>query len=361
MTKSRNTLNAFTLSELKSQISIKLGFPIVGKTDCLKLSTLLQKKNYGSISVSTLYRLFVNYKGIIPYQNTLDVLSQYLEYSCWANFVDTVEKKSPNRPSPEKIEITNNLLFHCIQYEATKPLTSYFESIEEMDYSFKAKVALEVYDSLLLTKKPELFFSNFSKNKFVKQFVLEDAFDPGFRIKNYDWAFKLYCNNTFDNSKENLQDYVFSQSVLFRHYVLSNNNKEALEIGKKIFIQKPVLSDDLDDIFIFPNIRYRAYKLWYLILINKSRMEIKNYIEELLEYCRTIYIDLDEISRKIVFQTIGEVFCYTTIISKYHVELKTIFKKEFETIPNSVFEKPLKKTLHYFESNGLLFHRPTKS
>jgi hypothetical protein len=242
-----------------------------------------------------------------------------------------------------------------------KALFDFFESIENMEYKFKVKVALDVYDSLLKVKKPELFFSKFHNNKFVKQYVLEDAFDPAFRIKNYDYAYKLYSKDvTIHHSLESIQDYVFSQSVLFRHYFLSGNHEEAFAIGTKIYTKTTVTDSDLNTIFVFPNIRFRAYKIWYYQLIGKQKNTIEEYVVELMEYCKNKYNSLDSLGRRIVFHCIAEVFCISNIDTKYHLLLKNLFKEEFLSIPNHLFEKPLKKSLPYFEANGLLHYRPVK-
>lgn len=359
MVNSRFSLNTFILSELKSQVAIKLRFPINGKPDCLKLSEILVKEGYGSISVTTLYRLFVNFNGIIPYQNTLDILANFTGYSCWSDFVENIEIKSCKNSFTQQNDVSSSLIYHCIEKASYRPLHAFFESIEDSEYKFQSKVALEVYDSLLKVRKPEVFFSNFHTNKFVKQFVLEDAFDPAFRIKNYEYAYKLYSDETKkDKSIESLQDYVFSRAVLFRHYYLTRNLDKALDIGEKIFKDFPVSSNELNSIYIFPNIRYRAYKLWYLSIVNKSTFLIENYIEELLDFCRTFNSIADEFSKKIIFQTIAEVFCSMSINKKYHIEIKTIFCDEFKKIPSNIFSKPLQKTIPYFESNGLMHHRP---
>lgn len=361
MPKSRYALNAFILSELKSQIAIKLCFPIMGKPDCIKLSEILLKEGFGSISVTTLYRLFVNFNGIIPYQNTLNVLVNYIGYSCWSDFVEKIDDKNHNYSINQQKDISNNLIFHCIETGATKSLTSYFESIENLDYKFKVKVALDVYDSLLHVKRPELFFSKFYTNKFVKSMVLEDAFDPAFRIKNYDYAYNLYCkNSTINNSLEAIQDYVFSQSVLFRHYFLIGNLEKAFAIGTKLYSKTTITKYDLDTIFIFPNIRFRAYKIWYYQLIGTPKSSIEDYVIELMDYCENCYNSLDSLGKKIVFHCIAEVFCYSEMDRNYHILLKEIFKNEFSAIPNCLFEKPLKKSLPYFEPNGLLHYRPLK-
>lgn len=363
MTKSRLALNPYTLAELKNQIALKLGFPITGKSDCKKLSEILMEEGYGSISETTLYRLFVNYNGITPYKHTLNVLSSYIGLEVWEDFIDTLESNNFSN----KIILNNrnqnsdSLLFHCIFHETYKPLQDYFESIQNKEYNFKVNVALEVFDSLLKIKKPELFFAEFTRNKFVKEFVLEDGFDPSFRITNYDYAYKLYTNEIKNNdSLESLQDFVFSQSVLFRHYFISKKLPEALEIGEKIFVSESINSNDLESIYIFPNIRFKAYKIWFLEMTGKSQFIVEDYANEILDYFKTIYCTMDAIERKIVFHTLAEVFCYSSLSIDFHWQLKLIFKEEFSKIPKNIFEKHLYNSLSYLEANGLLLNRPNK-
>ena len=359
MNDSRKALNTYTLSELKRQIALKLCFPISSKPDCFKFSEILSKEGYGNVSVTTLYRLLVNFNGIIPYQNTLDVLANYIGFASWLDFVEKIEVKNYNYAINRQEAITKTLIYHCIQSGETKSLTPFFESIMDMEYKFKVKVALDVYDSLVKIEKPELFFSKYYANKFVKEFVLEDAFDPAFRIKNYDYAYKLYCNEFKKvNSISALQDYVFSQSVLFRHYFLIGKQAEAFSIGKKIYQETPIPLSDLETIYLFPNIRYRAYKIWFNQLLRKPKTSNEEYIIEVLDYCRHIYDSLDVYRRKVVFHCVAEVFCCSNIDIKYHLILKSLFQQEFLNIPNFLFEKPLQKSLPYFEANGLLHYRP---
>lgn len=361
MIKSKLALNTYTLSELKSQVALKLSFPISGKSDCKKLSEILLEEGYGSISETTLYRLFVNYNCNNPYKHTLNILVNYIGFDVWQDFIDAIESNSySNRIIiSNKNQNNDTLLYHCIVNETYKPLQDYFESIQNKEYSFKVNVALEVYDSLIKIRKPELFFKEFTKNKFVKEFVLEDGFDPAFRITNYDFAYKLYIDEIKNNdSLESLQDFVFSQSVLFRYYFLSKNLQEALVIGKKIFVTTDINLDDLESIFIFPHIRFKAYRLWFLELTQKSQFIIEDYAYEILDYCKAIYKDLDAIGKKIVFHTLAEVFCQSSLSIDFHWQLKLIFKEEFSNLPQNIFEKPLHNSLPYFSANGLLLYRP---
>jgi hypothetical protein len=363
MTKSRYNLNTFTLSELKSQLAIKLCFPISSKPNCKKLSEVLLLEGYGSISETTLYRLFVNYSGIIPYKNTLDVLVQYIGYSTWENFLEAIENTNPeNLNIINKQAINENgLLYHCIALEADKPLQAYFESLSSKSYEHQFSVGLDVFDSLQQVKNPKRFFTTFIKNDFVKQYVLEYLFDPAFRIKDSDYAYSLYTNHLKPSfTLLDLQDFVFSQSVLFRNYYLKGALKKAKAVGKKIYNSNPFENNEIESLFIYPKIRFKAYKIWFLELTGSDKISIEDYVIELLDYARMTYPLLDALAKKAVFQAIAEVFCHSNVTIKYHLLLKEIFKNEYALLPEKLFEKSIKNALPYFEANGLLHFRPLK-
>jgi hypothetical protein len=363
MTKTRLALDSYTLLELKSQIALKLCFSVNGIPDCTKLSEVLLKEGYGSISVTTLYRLFVNHSGINPYKHTLNILVNYIGYSSWNAFLDKIQdtnalngKVINKHNTPEQ-----GLLYQCIALNAEKPLFAYFDSLTDREDHFKSMIALDVFDCLLKVNNPEFFFSSFVTNKFVKEYVLENAFDPAFRIKNYEHAFKLHLNKFSKvNSPASFQDFVFYHSVLFRYYYLRKDTKEAFAIGNEIYSAISFESEYLERIYIFPKIRFKAYKLWYLLLIGESKHTIEDHIKALLFYAKTIYSTIESYERRIVFHSIAEVFCYSGVNIKHHELLKDIFKNEFDTFPVHLFEKSIKTALPYFEPNGLLHYRPLR-
>ncbi len=352
--------NSYSLLELKSLIETKLKFCILSKPDCAKLSQILLLEGYGSISETTLYRLFLNYKGIVPYRHTLNVLANYVGYTNWDIYYEAVNSndqflsKIVSRQSGNK-----ELLYHCISMEADKPLFAYFESLADKDHKYQFHIGLDVFDSLQQVKDPKRFFKKFIKNDFVKEYVLENLFDPSFRIKGSDYAYELYPSNLkADYSLNDLRDFVFSKSVLFRYYYLKGDLEKALKIGDEMYLHQPFESNDLELLFIYPKMRYKAYKIWYLILTNKSKTEIEDYVVTLLEYGKTIYNTIEKQYNRIVFHCIAETFCDSTFDYKYFVLLKEIFKEEYELLPDKIFDKSIKNTLPYFEPNGLLYYRP---
>ena len=363
MTKARYNLNTFTLTELKSQIAIKLCFPISGKSDCEKFSEILLNEGYGSVSTTTLYRLFLNYDGVVPYEHTLNVLVNYIGYSSWASFLEAVNSANEfdYKIINKKQKSPDGLLYQCIVHEANRPLFAYFERLHDRDAHYQSMVSLEVYDSLRQMKNPEVFFSTFKSDRFVKEFVLEFAFDPAFRIKNYEQAFKLQLIE-FNKVKSiaSLQDFVFYHTVLFRHYYLHSNQQEALAIGAKIYSAIATDATALEHIFIFPKMRFKAYKIWHMVLIGAAKHKIEDYVLELFDYAKIIYPTIDAYERRIIFHCIAEVFCNSKIDCKYHLLLKELFKNEFDSFPSNLFDKSIKKALPYFETNGLLHYRPLK-
>jgi hypothetical protein len=361
MNKSRYNLNTFTLSELRSQIAIKLCFPINGKSDCEKFSEILLIEGYGSVSSTTLYRLFVNYDGGVPYAHTLNVLVKYIGYPSWNSFIEAVNNANEFdfKVINKQQNTTNGLLYQCIIHEANAPLFAYFESLQSREFLYKSMVALEVYDCLRQLDNPEVFFSTFKSDRFIKEFVLEFAFDPAFRIKNYKKAFELQLIEFSKvNSAASLQDFVFYHTVLFRHYYLKPKWNKALTIGTKIYSAIAVDSTSLEDIFIFPKMRFKAYKIWHMQLIGASKHKIEDYILGLFEYAKIIYPTIGSYERRVIFHCIAEVFCHSEVDCKYHLHLKEIFKNEFDLFPSNLFDKSIKEALPYFEANGLLHYRP---
>jgi hypothetical protein len=357
------TFRSYSLLELKSQIEIKLCFPINSKPDCKKLSEVLFLEGFGSVSETTLYRLFLNYSGIIPYKNTLDILVRYIGYNAWENFIEAIENASSYNLTiiNKQVINENGLLYQCIALEADKPLHAYFESLSDKSYEHQFRVGLDVFDSLKQVKNQKRFFTTFIKNDFVKQYVLEYLFDPTFRIKDSDYAYSLYANTLKPGfTLGDLQDFVFSQSVLFRYYYLQGAQDKAMAVGKKIYVSTPFENNEIEALFIYPKIRYKAYKLWFLELTSSDKTSIEEYVIGLLDYAKNSYPSLDAVAKKAVFQAIAEVFCHANVGYQYHILLKEIFKNEYALLPEKLFEKSIKNALPYFEANGLLHFRPLK-
>lgn len=352
----------YTIDNLKLKLSEKIGFSISNKPDCAKLSGMIGLAGNGYLSETTLYRLFFLSDKHKPNKNTLDILCQFIGYK---DSIDLLEEVNSSRELLHTHGINtenntwNSLIFHCIEHESYEPLDSFFDSIEDATHAFKSSVCISLFDSLMKSKKQIQFFKHFSKQKYIRTYFFEKGHDPKFRINDYDKAYGFYLDGIDNkNSIEHFQDYVFGNAVLFRYLFLKKDNHNAYKLGQKIYGNLSSLDEHRKDLYIFPFIRFTAYKLWYLQMSNAGKTLLEDYACYLLELCKSIKSKIEWVEKKILYHTVAEVFLHSSLPVSYHWELKTVFSNEFEKIPEIVFSKHLKHSLPYFEQNGLLYHRP---
>ena len=352
----------YALECLKFKFSEKIGFIISNRPDCYKLSEIINQSGYGSVSDTTIYRMFFSIKKHTPFKHTMDILAMFLGYK---NSIELLESINSTRNSLDYNGIntlqdtSNNLMFYCIENGAYKPLQDYFYSLEDAPVYLKEKVGLSLYDNLLKSTKQVQIFNEFSNHKFFREYFLEIAHDPKFRIKNYEFAYLKYLEGIDKNKGiQQFQEYIFGNSVLFRHYYLNNQYTNAELVGDRIYSNILSIEAFEKDVYIFPFIRFVAYKLWYLKMKRANLNEQMEYAYYLLELCKKRKTHVDFYEKKILFHTVAEAFLNSDLSEKFHWDLKEIFSKEFETLPDNLYSKHLKYSLHYFEPNGLINHRP---
>lgn len=354
--------DAYSFHELNIQLMKKLGYRIKSKTDCAKLSELIFKEGLGLISQSTLYRILLYDKEHKPFYNTLSIIAQFLGYDDWDGFYKAVQYKKRFEQingNLSKVNLEKSLIYQCIQLENYIPLEALFDNILDVGQEEKDSIMLTVFDSLLISNKTIPFFHFFTNNRFVREEFFEHGVDPTFRIANYDVGFNLYLKNCKPtNSVLDLQSYIFGNCILLRHYFLKGKYLNAKAIGKKIYNELIITEKELNEIYIFPRMRYLSSKLLFLKLTNSKPNGIIDYVLFLLKYAKSVYSTLDAFEKRIVFYTISEVFIQAKIDYNYQEQIKSIFINDFSKLPNSLIDKPLHKIITYFEPNGLLMQRP---
>jgi hypothetical protein len=218
---------------------------------------------------------------------------------------------------------------------------------------------VSLFDSLMKSGNRMKFIQHFVQQKYFREFFFEIGHDPKFRIKNYDIAYKQYLKGV-DRSKgvAHLQDYVFGNSVLFRHYFLSKQHKKAISHGKRLYQRVRSLEPWQKELHSFPFIRFTVYRLWYMQLTNAAQNLQRDYTKYLIDFCAKHKSMMQPYEQRMLFHTIAEVFANGNTPEIYHEKLKKIYKKEFDRIPDFVFDKHLKYSLPYFEPNGMLHLRP---
>jgi F0F1-type ATP synthase delta subunit len=355
-------IDEYFIQILKVKLAEKIGYVISNKPDCAKLSELISQKGNEYISESTIYRIFFQSEKHTPYKNTLDIICRYVGYKDVFEFIEFLNDEKRMlylNGISTNINSSNNLLFHCIENNSFKTLYDFFESFDEKSHHFKTYTAIGLFDSLQLSKKQVEFFEYFASQKFIREYFLEQGHDPKFRLKNYDIAYLKYLEVIEkETDSVQLQDYVFGNCVLFRYYFLKQNFEKLAVIGQKLYETNLNQDIRLEQLYIFPFIRYKAYKLWYLQVNKCNNIELQDYANYLLHLCEKVKSNMDFIEKKILFHTIAETFLHTNLPETFHQNLKNIFIEEFQKIPNIVYQKHLKYSLPYFEQNGLIFLRP---
>jgi len=352
----------FTTDRLRYELLKKIGWSISNKPDCAQLSDLIFQSGFGQISESTLYRLFFQFSKHRPYKNTLNILCKFLGYSDSLEFNEKLmqfrEELHRNGIFTQKGH-NKSLLFSCIEHTAKRPLLDFFEEVSKHSHEFKTAIGVSIFDSLLIGTQQKWFFDNFVHQPFVRTYFFEKNHDTKFRIPHYDYAYKAYLKgvNPFDGVRQ-LQDYVFGNCILLRHYIISSEKKDAFKISKAIY-EQPLPENDLKKkLYIFPYIRYKAYKLWYLEIKNKPISECEAYANYLLNLAQQLKSELPFLEQKIVLHTLAETFIHSTLPERFHWGLKQVFADLYKTIHPSIYQKHLKYSLPYFCENGLLHFRP---
>ena len=223
--------------QLLRSLSAHVGFPIRNKLDCAKISELIAETGLPLISESTLYRFFLWDKNThVPYLHTLDTLSKFCGFENFKEFENYARELNRFAFSFGKIEEDQpqkdvvSLLSHCIHLDQLKPLYAYVENLPQ-DLSFDKKITLgeEFYYALRSSSKPNHnFFKNFAKVQIVRESFFELWADPRFSIPGYEQGILYYLKGLKPHqSTRDLQDYVFANSLLLRHYYLTNRVVDA--------------------------------------------------------------------------------------------------------------------------------------
>jgi len=360
MPKPKYILSTFYKSKLYWKLVETVCFPILTKSDCKKISDLIAFKNLPRVSESTLYRLLLlKNNDQTPYLHTLDILALFCGFANWQKLEHHFNEVSKFEYSYGKFSNrnneTNSLLKICIHRNDLKSLYEFSEQFDtSLNFEKKLILGAEFYYSLKSNKnKNKNFYKNFSQLPIVRESFYELFADPNFEINDYELGLSYYLSGTKPyKSIQSLQDFIFGNSLLFRYYYLSDKKTEANKIGKKIYEENSFSESDLNKLYIFPRIRYLAYKLFYYYL-NNQILKAKKHEEWLIDYAEKTIDKLELVEKRILFYTIADVFCNNnfTIVER-HEELKTTFKKLFELLPDYLIKLPLKSIIPYLDQNA---------
>ena len=359
MPKPKHELLEYRKKEIFKKICVQVGFPIFTKLDCKKVSELITESGFSGISESTIYRLFL-WKGNKnrPYLHTLNTLAKFCGYESWNDF----ELKQQELDSlmfgfgkfhKSKVEV-KSLISICIHENELKPLYTYTEQFEAIDDSeIKSTFAKEIFNSTLTNSNNEHFFKAFHHFPIIREFYFELLADPTFSIPNYESGIELYLKNIKpENSTKDLQDFIFGNCLLFRHYFLSKKIFKAKKLGKILFENLKLTDQQMREIHVFPVARYLSCKLMYLDMKN-NLVETFDFIEELHSFLAKRMSEISLHEQRILFYNIGEAYIFNGLISQQdHTHLKQLFVHLFNQLPNQLVNQKLEKIVPYFNKNG---------
>ena len=268
-------------TELIDLIYKKSSLKISSKGDCIKLSQLIYKETNEKLSESTLYRILIKEENIHnPYKNTLNVIAKYLGFIDWDFLVNYFESNKLYENPKFLNNVFENIIGKLIENEKFNSLIEIFETTAESNYKTKEFIGLNAFKNFKNFKS----FSNFvkvnGKNSFVRNILIEALYDPYHRIPSYQEGIENYLKHTEKSSLNYTQDFIFSNTVLFRNYFITKQTEKALEIGNRLY-KNQYWFKEISQIHIFPKTRFLSYYLWYLLYL-KLTFQVYQFLKLLL-------------------------------------------------------------------------------
>ena len=245
----------------------------------------------------------------------------------------------------------------CIHTNELKPLLHYTEQFDSNNNEkHKAKFAEEIFQSVLTNKHNDSFFKKFSHFSVIREHFFEMLADPTFSIPGYEAGIQYYLKGLkHEASDKDLQDVVFGNCLLFRHYYITHQSDKAQKIGKFLFAELKLNPEQLAKLHMFPVARYWSCKLMYLDLNNQSKATVR-FFEQLLEELSKKLSLLTIEEQRIVFYSLAESLALNTILHEaQHLQLKALFAHLFEFFPKHLIEQKLDKIVPYFNKNSSIY------
>lgn len=345
--------NAYYKKELLICLNLKVRFKIKTKHDCGVLAHLIaqDERINEMVSESTIYRMFVHQGpyNTRPYQNTLDIMARFCDYENWDDFCESLDLRSIRRQwngryaeNPEG----NTLLKSCLKFHAFDPVYDYLKDLEPEE-DLEAKLHFDLGEDLYkaLNAVPEAtrgFYAHFSSLPIVRVAFFESLADPEFRVPNYEYGLKCYLRHIDDlATHKGKQDYVFGNSLLFRHYFKNNRREEWINLGERLFGEMAINESLVPhQIHIFPFSRQLAYRLLFEYELAEPAKR-KLLIEDLFTQVGRIIEKLPLHDKRIFFYNLADVFSILGLSSRYGEDLKKAFKLMFQDLPPSLQKRSI--------------------
>ena len=360
MPKPKYLVSDFEKDLLIHELSIKTGIIIKTKKDCRYVAKLVSEKDR-FISESTIYRIFVlNDEGYTPYMHTLNVLSEFCNYSGWADFVQ--KNDSPRSivhlvgNVPPKNEIKSFLTCSVIANDY-KILKSY---LIQLPYATPDKHCHIIGNDLFkaLAEHPgscKKLYKELSGVPVIRKSFFELLADPDFELCDYDIGLKYYLKNTSKSSNfKATQDKIFALSLLSRNSFIKNESDFVQNINALKNL-KDILIRELDYFDTFPKARCFNYMILYFKGMGCEKDQI-NYENWLIDFLSDEKNKFNYTDSKIWIHTILDMSPYIIQWPKFENLIHSITGVFIELYPDNIWKSTnqlnLKKLQRYTNPNA---------
>ena len=359
MPKPKFRVSPAILNLLKWKLEDALMFRINSKPDCKKAALVISDKIGKAISESTIYRLFLwENNENSPFLQTLENLAVFIGYSNWnlleTDLIDLGKFRVKSGIFADDYDKEPlSLLLVCIETGNFHVLRKFLSQFPD-NLSFEKKIILgeELYAALY--RNPEAtvaFYKAFHRIPIVRESFFEFFADPQFKLNKYEEGLKCYLENINPlSSIQCLQDYLFANSLLLRHYFFTKRIQELTALGHELYDSIHITQEQLEQIHIYPHIRYRTYFLLYQFAKNGFD---ESYWEWLMEYAVRLAQRNLRWEQKIVVHTVLDALQFDEgYLNRSYAIFNAEFKELFDLIPPHLLSRPIKDRLRFFDTNA---------
>ncbi len=353
-------ISEYNLECLKAKLEEKISFRIFTKLDCKRACEIIQKESIKSISESTLYRLFLwEENKNTPYLHTLDIIAQFIGFQDWfsveKHFNEIADFQRLYGVFPDQKQY-KSLLSINIQQGGLKPLYHFLEQFPT-DLSLDKKMILgkDIFTSLKNNPNGNLeFYKQFHTLPIIREGFFELFADPEFSISDYESGIGFYLNNVKPHlSFKALQDYLFANSLLLRHYFFKGNIERVLKLGKELYLDLSITEKELNEVHIFPKMRYFTYRLLYNEISTGFN---ENYLDWLFDFIFKEIQNTNLMETRIIIHTICDTLqIYPKLQEETFNKLVLKCPEIFTKFPSYIYNLPMKDRLRFVDPNGSTF------
>jgi hypothetical protein len=199
------------------------------------------------------------------------------------------------------------------------------------------------------------FYKQFHSLPIVREGFFEYLADPDFSIPDYEIGLGYYLKNIKPHqSIKSLQDYIFANSLLLRYYYLKGNKYSVVKLGKELYLYLMLSEKDLEEVYVFPKMRYFSYRLYFDELHFGFN---KNYFEWLLDFTFKEIENSTLMESRIIIHTICDTLqIYPKLQEEIYNQFVLKCPKIFMKFPSYIHKLSIKERLRFVDPNGATFY-----